>query len=337
MTPELYPELFEYSAFPVFTLSFSGVIRYKNAAANKYLPMLRKNACVKKYFYPSAIPKEGGILRIAGDTPYRIALALKDEDGLVAVCFSRFQYADGLQTANRLLCHFGNTADSFFAAFAAFSNETEQACAPYTERIYTDILAVGEDKKDFSDVRYSFFETVSLLFEKINTSFGALGYRICAEIADGFLSQKEVRIRLHDFLFFFGRLLYIQMRLSQNGAVSVLLTSDQREHIFRFRIRTKRLTYPLQAEDIDAVVCRAVPECAFEFSLLQKAGLVCTDRLRFSLDPFGCLTAEYRIPYLESNAFFIKSGTFSPLFLAEEIERFIGKLEERLKDNGASC
>ena len=114
MTIDLYSAFFDHAVFPVFALSDQGKIIYKNPSANKYLPMLRKNACVLKHFYPAEMPEESCVLRILGDTPYHIALALKDDNAFLALAFSRFQYEDGVPIACSLLSHYGSTASDFF-------------------------------------------------------------------------------------------------------------------------------------------------------------------------------------------------------------------------------
>ncbi len=335
MKNDLYSELFEYSAFPVFAFSFSGIILYKNNAANKYLPMLRKNACARKHFYPAEIPEKSGVLRIVGDTPYRIALALKDENGFLCFCFSRFQYDDGIQTAKTLLHRFGDTATAFLIAF---QKATVSAPIPQTERIYTDIFSTVEEKALLSGEReYSFENAVTLLFEKLNVSFGALGYRVCTQISADFLSQKNVHFSLQDFLFLFSRLLYLQMRLSENGDVSVLLTSNDKEHIFRFCIRTETPISLPSEKSIAAFLSDIVPECAPEFTLLEKAGLLNENHLHLYPAPFGYFTAEYRVPYRQNAVSSVKSISCSYPFLTENIDLLLLSVEKLLINNGASC
>lgn len=333
MKPEQYQELFNLSAYPVFMLSPRGRILYKNPAAHKYLPMLRKKACAVKHFYPSEMPKKSGVLRIMGDTPYRIALLLRDEDGFLALCLSRFQYGDGVAAAGRFLHRFGDTAFDFLGNFHKEAVRCANEAIP--ARIYTDVFALAEiDGMLLDTEKYSFAEITAVLFEKLNRSFGALGYRIHAKIEEGFSAQKEVTLHLHDFLYIFGKLLYLQMRLSQNGDVSVSLESDEKEHIFRFSVKAKALGV-CAAEDVHALVALAVPECVSEFALLEKAGMLGDDIFRLSCDPFGMLTVEYRIPYRENTVLPLRSGDACRLLLAEDICGWLGYIEKRLTDNGA--
>lgn len=288
----------------------------------------------KKHFYPAKIPTESGILRIVGDTPYRIALALKAQDHFIALCFSRFQYEDGVQIANTLLPFLENTAVDFFGGYAP---SIENFHASSQERIHTDIFSILSDREIISrQMEYSFFAAISLLFEKLNSSFGAFGYRIHTKIAPEHLAKKNIALHFQDFLFLFGKLLYMQMRISENRNIFILLTSNEKEHIFRISAKTENFLDPLSFESPTEIISRAVPECALEALLLEKMGLFRQARLHFFYDDPGVFTVEYSIPYLENQMHSLKSINLSLQPLTEDIDRFIENLEKRLTDIGAS-
>lgn len=335
MTIDLYSAFFDHAVFPVFALSDQGKIIYKNPSANKYLPMLRKNACVLKHFYPAEMPEESCVLRILGDTPYHIALALKDDNAFLALAFSRFQYEDGVPIACSLLSHYGSTASDFLCAL---QNEASSDYDRQSGRVYTDLLELTEGNGLLSSPpHYSFFEIISPLFKRLNHSFGALGYRIHTHIEKDFRSKAEVDLCLHNFLFLFGKLLYLQMRLSENGDVSISLSSDEKVHILRIRAKTAKIFDTAEHALLLAQLFHALPECEAEFSLIEKAGMLRKDKLHASIDACGNVTIEYHVPYVQNAKVTLQSTDFSKRLLTSDIDRFVLSLENLLKDNGASC
>lgn len=334
MKTQLYSELFEQSAFPVFLLSSFGHVRYKNAAANKYLPMLRKNASAIRHFSPAEMPEKSCVLRIEGNTPYHTGIALIDDGDILVLCFSRFQYEDGAKTAKLFLEHFGDTAFGFICKMhkELYSDIRKIAPARNQNRIYTDtIFARNGNDLPVQSVSYNFYTVAELLFRKLNVSFSALGYRISTQISENFPKYTEICFSLNDFLFLFGKLLYLQMRLAEKGEVSVTLTSMPDIHLLRFLIRTN--IQP--SEDIAALFTEYVPECATELMLLKQTGLLDHNNIRLEQNAFGQLMTEYRIPCREKTCHMLRSTDISELSLTEDILTMIKRIEDRLKDNDA--
>ncbi|MBQ8495853.1 MAG: hypothetical protein IJ489_00150 [Clostridia bacterium] len=336
MNFKLYSELFEHSAFPVFLLSPYGKVRYKNPAANKYLPRLRKNADASKYLQPSAIPKKSGVLQIAGSTSYHRGLALIEGEEVLVLCFSFLQYDDGVEMGEAFLNRFGDTAFDFLCEM---HRETRKYILSPPQknqtRLYTDMLSFLQYEGILGKrPLYDFIKAAEMLFTKLKTSFSALGYRISTQISEELPTQKDVLFSMHDFLFIFGKLLYLQMRLAAKGEVSVTLTSDGNAYLIRFLIRTRAELG--SCDDILSFFTAHIPECASEIMLLERTDLFDDNTIRFEQGAFARFMTEYRIPYTERNPHILRSVDISELLIAEDIRILIERIEQRLKDIGAS-
>ncbi len=331
----LYQELFEYSACPIFAFSDSGRIIYRNPSAKKYLPMLRKNASLTPHLYPSVLPKKSSLLHIVGDTPYHTVIALRDGNVFVAFGLVRLQLSDGYAFGSWLLRGFSDGSQSLARLLQAEKERLACHHPSPVSRVYTDIFETLNYAKEWRGMcDDSFDETVRILFEKLRAAFTAFGYRIEAVVDDSFLHHRAVRMRSNDFLFIFGIFLYMQMRLSANGDISVLLKSENDKHILRFSVRTEKIC--LQTEDIFLFLKSCLPECAWELHLLQQLGFLEAQALRFFYDHYGVFTVEYDIPCTEEATPVLQSISISSYLSAADTDCFLDAVRRWLTDNGAS-
>ena len=336
MRIQLYSELFEHSAFPVFVISSYGHILYKNPAANKYLPRLRKNADIGKYLQPPGIPEKSGVIQIKGSTVYHTGLALMDEFHILILCFSRLQCSDGIKIAEDWLEHFGDTAFDFICEMQKeVRNQIQpQDHSKKPNRLYTDMMTCMQYGDVLSESpTYDFIRVTESIFQKSEVSFSALGYRISTQISEDLPDQKEVKISFYDFLFLFGKLLYLHMRLAVRGEVSITLTHDKDAYRIRFLIRTEMVLHP--TDNVLSFFTAHVPECSSEIILMQRLGLFEEDTIRFEKDHTGRFMTEYRIPYVEKDCHILRSRDISAFSFAEDIHLLIERIRQRLKDNGA--
>ena len=336
MNLTLHQELFEYSACPIFTFSADGKILYKNRSAKKYFPMLRKNASVLPHLYLTVLPAESGILHIVGDTPYRKVLALKEGSVFYAFGLIRLQLSDGHHVGERILRYITDHARKLPRHFHTEKNARVHHKRYTVSRVYTDIFeAFHYPKTDFGIKDASFYEIIPVLFEKLSSAFTALGYRIHAAIDNSFVYNRAPEMHPNDFLFLFGMFLYLQMRLSESGEVSIALKSDSEAHILRFSVKAQNIGDP--DENIFEFFKTYLPECACELRLLEDAGILHMKNCRLSYGDYGIFTAEYRIPFGEELSPAAESTPFAHYFPAIDVSYFLDTLQGWLKDNGASC
>ena len=334
-----YQELFEYAAFPVLALDENGKVVYKNLSAKKYLPMIRKNALASKHFTMQSLPKESMAVELACHSHYKKAIALQDEDGFLIFSFPRLQYDDSVEIARILLSEIGKAPNEFFAALQNPANDAEEAVAGIS-RIYTDLLHVLRAEGElFQGSICALQEVTTALFEKLRFSFRALGYRIRTEIAPSFRKQYLACVEPRNFLFVFGRLLYLQMKHSQDGVIEISLSGeeDTRMHCLRIAAKTSLSSDALDVFSTKDVLQRMIPECAIELFVLEKTEMLEDANISFSWGEGGMLYAEYRIPYLEKPSYFVQSGARSTDLWDTDLSLMLTMIRKRLKDNGASC
>lgn len=335
MNPTLYPEFFEHSACPVFVFTDSGKIIYRNLSAKKYLPMLRKNASVIPHLYPAVLPSESGILHIAGNTPYRTMVTFWDGTAFIAFGFIRLQLSDGTYIGDSILRHFSDNPEKWKKLFHA-----EKELAPTKNhtgnRICTDIFeTLNYAKTSAYNKNGSFYETVTVLFQKLDTSFTALGYRIHTAIDPDFVFNRAVQMRTNDFLFIFGVFLYLVMRLSENGHISIHLKTEDQMHVVYFSCKTEKIQAPL--EDVSALWDHYLPEYVRELQFLEQSGFLHTDHLRIVCGDYGLLTLEYRVALGEELQNIVESAEFTQYLCAIDVEYFLDTIQRWIKDNDASC
>lgn len=340
MKTEIYQELFHHALFPVFVTDTIGIVSYKNPAAAKYLPMIRKSASVLRHLQGARLPGKSATVKITGKTAYHTALALCDDDGYLFLCLSRFQYKDGEETSSKMIEIFGKTPLDFIGASKrAFIRDTDIEKRAQN-RIATDMLQVLCIGNEYAEAQTdSMADIANEVFPKLNRSFSALGYRIHAEIAEPFSPHRYVRINIYDFLFLFGRLLYLQMRLSENKMIDIRLISDDHayRHHIRFLTQTALSDKILDENDWREFIRAYAPECEQEFLLLKKASLL-PDITKLSVNKNGAFVIDLAIDYAEKTSeLHVRSTDLPRLRLAPSIEMLLSHIEERLKDIFSSC
>lgn len=337
MKTELYQNFFEHTAFPVFATDKSGKIFYKNSAANRFLPLFRKNSLAEKHFAPPEHPKKSMPVSIVGHIPYTTALALQNDDDFLFLAFSRLQYQDGKKIADRLLSFQKREACSLLHTWQNMMQEKEENNAFSPSRIHTDLLHLLQEQQDFSTYTYYLPEKITeSVFSRLPHTFRALGYRIHTKIESDFQRNHPVWICLQDFLFIFEYLLYLQMRLSENKAIHISLTSDaeNQKHWLRMTSKAIPLEKPLLIKDL---IRQYIPEYLIEFLLLEKAGILDSQAISFRTDLSGVLIAEYEIDCAKRPAHCLRSVEDSDHLWEYDIVQMLERIQEQIKDNDASC
>ena len=335
MNPTLYPEFFDHSACPVFVFDDSGKIIYRNISAKKYLPMLRKSSSVIPHLYPAVMPKKSCVLHIAGDTPYRTMLAIWNGTAFIAFGFFRLQLSDGSYIGESILRHFTDEPHKLKTLFHAEKEQRSYAKNHTVNRIYTDIFeTLNYAKMNVDNKDGTFYETINMLFEKLHSSFIALGYRIHASIDPRFIINRAVQIRTNDFLFIFGVFLYLVMRLSENGDVSILLKTEKQMHALYFSCKTQKIQP--SDENIFALLKNYLPECTFELKFLEQSGLLQAEHLHISHSNYGILSLEYRIALGEELPSIVESTGLAHYLSSMDVAYFFGMVQRWLKDTDAS-
>lgn len=330
MKTNLYQELFEHIAFPVFATDTCGTIIYKNRACAKHQPMIRKGVSLKKRILDPHLPKAGEIIRLLGETPYPQALVFADEDGMLMICPPRLQSPDAYAVSEDIQTHCGNTPASLLLVYKNAEYQAEKERSP---RIYTDILEIFQSRTAFSGIQtYHLGKIAEELFPKLTRSFRPLGYRIQAKTEDSFLVKEAVRLDLFDFFFWTGRLLYLAMKLSQSKTLAISLASDplSEHHILRIHAQNAN---PLDTDDILELFARIAPECHMELAIITRA-TACAKQTKIRKDDLGALILEYHIPYCFSSALPIHSNAFSEeyvLLMASTLANIRKMLKENAK------
>lgn len=337
MKPELYQNFFEHTAFPVFATDKNGKIFYKNSAANKFLPLFRKNSLAEKHFSPPEHPKKNMPVSIVGHIPYTTALALQNDDDFLFLAFSRLQYQDGKKIADRLLSVQEGDNGSFFHTLQNIMQEKEEITPFSLSRIHIDLLHLLQEQQNFSTYACYLPEKIAdSVFSRLPHIFRALGYRIHTKIDSDFQRNRPVWICLQDFLFIFEQLLYLQMRLSENGCIHVSLTSDaeNQKHWLRIASNTIPSETPLRIRDL---LKRYIPEYLTEFLLLEKLGIIDSQAISFRADISGALIAEYELDCTKRSVHCLRSVEDSDHLWEYEIAQMFARICEQIKDTGASC
>jgi hypothetical protein len=304
-----HPELFDILSFPVFAADENGRIIYKNRAAMRHIGTMRMGSGVVRHLLGDFVPSSGVIAHIKGDTSFSRALVLADKNKSLFLCLPRLQYPDFEKAAEDALCMFGETPDSFADTLSAY-NKTYKRQGTTPSRLASECLRLRPRRAREDMVPYSMETIVAELFTKAEKAFGALGYRIRAEILSDFMTKRPVSIALNDFLFLFSNLLYLVMKLSDDGKLDITLSSDavSEAHVLRFYTHSTKLsqgTYPACHLFSDTA-----PECAADIVFMEYQKLFSADTV-FSVDGTGALTLEYPIPYLDS-ALTVRSVDFNP-------------------------
>jgi|GEM_PF-2188454 len=341
MTVETYRELFHCAAFPVFAVSSKREFLYKNPACGKYFPRLNSRTRPKAIFFPD-VPTKSGAVNLLGSEVYRTALALADGENIVILCMARLQYRDGLVVAEQCLKQFGTTLEKFLAVTrcAPSFDGFPRAAAVREDRIYADILhSIRSEVAPWPIARYSLQRAIIPIFERLNTAFSMLGYRIYARITEDFPEYLHIQISYYDLIFLLGRLVYLQMKLSATKLLEIRLANDVARNRHKFVLTTETCLkgLPVGAGDLADCFSALAPECAADFSLLREFGLLGSEAVTVSLDKLGKLTFTYEIPYVSPDTLYVGSTDFSDSMLSDALDRMVDSILARFKDNGASC
>ena len=303
MKRELYREHFDRTIFPIVAADGTGRIVYKNAAAGKYLPALRCGADIVRRLRGKKPLHAGMDAEVPGDTPYRRAVVLQDDDAYVFLFLSRFQYHDGDEEMLRMTERRGTALDDFLPTAREPSLSEIEIQSFRQNRIYADLINIYGRERMTGGYVYDICELLERLAAKLKGAFRALGYRITVNIDAAVRDRKYAKLKLYDFIFLFNRLLYIQMKLSENGIVdiSVQLDENDERHVLRFSSRTALTKRGLKKEDATALLSKLAPECALEFALFEDARPFSED-MRLSVDKYGKSVIEYKLSGIETPA-----------------------------------
>ena len=342
MTIKTYQELFHYTTFPVFALlRDTGKIIYKNFACEKYLPGLSKRNLLKPFVYAQNFTGTGVVV-LSEPSPYQTAIALEDEEHSVFLFFSHFQHEDGVNRASQLFSRFGPHLTDFLAAVHVGNSlkTTGSVLSKTNVAMYTKMAQIQLDEKDMGlQSRASFYPAMSAVFEKLNSAFSEFGYCVRAKIEKDFPQFLHTEDDVKDILFVLGRLLYLQMKVSENKEANIRLACDvaYSRHVFYMTAQTNLLGLSNPSEDLKGWLLAFIPECKMEFSLLYEAGLLTDDNFFANIDRYGNLTLRYAVPYISPESYYIRSVDMPDIFLLQAVESMIESLISKLTDNGASC
>lgn len=333
MQTGIYRNLLDRAGFPAIGVREDGVVYYKNPAAEKYLPMLRRGADVIRRLRGREPLSAGAVVEIAGDSPYRRAAVFSDENRFTLLFLSRLQYPDAEKTAKRLISTCGTELSAVLSAKEDGGEDTSAALPFGKERIYTDLIGITEQDTFDDAYVYDIQEIIGKLSKRLKGAFRSLGYRISIQSTASAWDKKYVKINLYDFIFAFSRFLYIQMRCSENGTIGIECGRDESCgcHLFRFTARTSLSPASVKKSgDIVAFLSRLAPECALELSLFHHAGEL-SRNTRLSVDKYGKFIVEYRLKYIEKPVLHIRSVDFEDLELDAAIDTFLHEIRTALK------
>ena len=333
-----YQEIFHYMTFPVFAVSENGFVIYKNPACAKYLPRIYKSRTVKTKISPE-IPKESGVVRILDGSAYSVALALRDGETVVFLCFTRLQYADGMEMANQILQVLGDDLLDFLSGFKKTVSSSEYRSFDFR---FSDEELLSLVDGEFRLWKYhatSLSAVLSPVFERVNEFFKPMGYYFTAKIENDVSEYLPLRISVGDLFFLLGKLIYFVMKFSNTRRVEIVLFSEFAYSRQVLRLMTKTDLKELPQTDGNNVLLleKLMPECAAEFELLKRTGLMKHTDFSVYLDSVGAMTVTYRFPYIEPGLQGVQSVDDGYSLIAENVENMIQSIWARLKDTDASC
>ena len=338
MTVATYRELFHCLAFPVFAVSAKNVLIYKNPACETYLPKIYKCRTVKNKIYPE-LPKKSAVVRIISGTAYSVAIALQDEETMVFLCFSRFQYADGLMVANALLNKFGASLLEFLSEFRKHlsltvgNNFIEGFDNEKLFDLVQDEIHVLENKN------CALADLLDFVFSKLKELVSTCGYHLEAKIDDAFPRYLPVRISPGDVLFLISKLIYLTIKYSADKRMEFALFPDFAYSRLGLRLmtRTDLKELPNAHENIAQQLEKLLPECATEIELLHKMGLLQESGISIYMDSFGMMSISCHFPYADPGSAVVHSMDDIVLLFSENIGIMIENILEKIKDKDASC
>ncbi len=328
----LHDAAFDHLPFPVFSADPAGLIVYKNRAAMRHIGTLRRGSRILRYLLSDSLPHTAAIVSLKGEEPYPYALVVMDDAEQLFLCLSRLQYPDAKEAAEALLRTVGQAPADYRTFLAPFSRGKTKDKHP---RLYAEMKTLSQSLRPSEEKAYHLGAMAKPIFASASTQFGALGYRITTEIREGFAHRHPVTIPRFDLLFFFGALLCTAMRLSENGDIHLLLTSDieNGEHLFQIKIRTALSPAEKHLPVFDLFLQKA-PTLVAELSLFGKAHTLFS-RAKAETDLRGELSLTFPIPYLAAPL-----AVQTPAMAEEEkmlLRRLFAQMEVYLKENSSFC
>ena len=338
MTVETYRELFHCLAFPVFVSSEGNALIYKNPACATYLPKIYKTKTIKNKIYPEP-PKESAVVRILTGTAYSVALVLKDEENMVFLCFSRFQYEDGWNIANTFLHQFGDTLVEFLSGFKQYLSLNLHEL-PTPDQGNEKFFNLIQDELDcFTQMKISFFDLFDPIFNRLSECFYTYGYDLNIKTDDACPRYLFVRICPSDILFLLSKLIYLAIKYSSDKHLKIALFPD-----FAYSRVGLRLMVKTDLEEIpnrqDHIVCqmeKLMPECAMEFELLHRVGLLKDTDISIYIDSFGMMSISCYFPYSDPGEAFFHSVDHVAVLFSEHIGIMIENILAKIREKDASC
>lgn len=335
MKRELYGKSFDRAAFPIVAADKSGGIVYKNPAAGKYLPALRRGADIVRRLHGKNPLHAGMDAEVMGDTPYRRAAVLQDDDTYVFLFLSRLQYPDGEEEARSLTDHRGTTLDSFLAGAACAESLPGAETRIFRQsRVYTDLIDICENENLSGGCVYDVCELFERLSSKLKGAFRSLGYRITMNIDAAVRDRTYAKLNLYDFIFIFSKLLYMQMKLSENGIVNIEAKYDDHDeqHALCFSARTGLTKRCIKSGDTVSFLSKLAPECALEFELFENAVLL-SQNTHVTVDKYGKFVMEYRLKSIENaSVLHVRSIELETVELDTVIDRLILGIKKEMKN-----
>ncbi len=336
MKAEFYRKWFDRTAFPVIIANTSGTIVYKNPSAIKHLPMLRKGADIRRRLCGKMPLSSGMDAELSGKAPYRRAAVFSDEEMFIFLFLSRLQYPDSDRITRILTDTFGTKLSDLLAS------QEQEASLPYDascmgkNRIYADLLDICGNKSGADDAYvYDIQEVTEKLFSRLKDAFRALGYRISVKNLQPREDKTYIKFNLYDFIFVLSRLLYIQMKRSENGIIGIeaAFDEDYDSYEFRFTARTSLSPTSVKGKNAADFLTKLAPECTFELKLFQNIDILFRNT-KISVDKYGKFIIEYRLNLTGKPAVLhIRSVDFSDAGLERVIDSFLDEMKSVLKNH----
>lgn len=295
MTPK---EIFDKLTFPVFSTDENGLILYKNRAAVRYIDTMRKGSGVLRHLWEEDFPPKSRIVHIKDADPYFRALVFTEETQTFFLCLPRLQYPDFETVTEEVIRIFGTTLSVFLQTLSEKPDTfTRKKNIPL--RLGTECFGIYPKDIPTDHSPYMIESITEMLFSKAETTFCALGYRIQTEFLPDFLGNHPIFLNRWDLSCLFGCLLYLFMKISNDGKIHITLSSDSAQdiHLIRFFTHTSHLTQKEYAA-MDAF-SDCIPEYMSEILLMEKQGLI-PENARFFRNERNELVFEYPISYLRS-------------------------------------
>ncbi len=322
MKQNLYQELFDHVAFPVFAVDKNGFVCYKNPQTAKYQKMIRKRAKVERHFRAS---DEENMVFLIGNTPYVNGVRLSDGDVSLYLFLTRFQYPDGRRIMKQMLGAYGTSAEDF-----VFSLKNTHGEAPAdVRRFYEDILLfTDQEETDLGIALYALQDILMPLFEKLR-ALSVLGYRISAQIDESFEAKYPVRLSSSDLLHRLFHLLYFMLKISESKSVSLTLSGERDAHVLCVKTQTAQEPIACKNEGCVPYFSEVMPECESEFRLLQGFRAF-SEQTEFQVSENGFAVLRHRIPYEKVPAGFALHSRLGFTRFEKDARAFIKALEKRI-------